>query len=217
MHKLLVANRGEIAVRVLRAANELQLQTVCVYTPEDGEALHRTKADEAYQLGEPGHPVRGYLDVEALIEVAQRCGADALHPGYGFLSESAALAQACADAGIVFVGPPAEVLRLTGDKVSARDAAVRAGLPVLRASTPLPDGAGARTPPRRSASRCSSRPPPAVAGEGCDWSPTGRPGRRRRQRLARGRRGVRRRHRLPGAGGHGAAAHRGAGARRRHR
>jgi pyruvate carboxylase len=99
-------NRGEIAVRVLRAANELQLQTVCVYTPEDGEALHRTKADEAYQLGEPGHPVRGYLDVEALIEVAQRCGADALHPGYGFLSESARLAQACADAGIVFVGPP---------------------------------------------------------------------------------------------------------------
>jgi pyruvate carboxylase len=144
MHKLLVANRGEIAVRVLRAANELQLQTVCVYTPEDGEALHRTKADEAYQLGEPGHPVRGYLDVEALIEVAQRCGADALHPGYGFLSESAALAQACADAGIVFVGPPAEVLRLTGDKVSARDAAVRAGLPVLRASVPLPDGAGAQ-------------------------------------------------------------------------
>src|SRR4028119_1214483 len=90
MHKLLVANRGEIAVRVLRAANELQLQTVCVYTPEDGEALHRTKADEAYQLGEPGHPVRGYLDVDALLEVALRSGADALHPGYGVLSESAA-------------------------------------------------------------------------------------------------------------------------------
>ena len=143
MHKLLVANRGEIAVRVLRAAHELQLQTVAVYTPEDREALHRTKARESYQLGEPGHPVRGYLDVAALIDVAQRCGADALHPGYGFLSESAALAQACADADIVFVGPPAEVLRLTGDKVSARDAAVRAGLPVLRASTPLPDGAGA--------------------------------------------------------------------------
>jgi pyruvate carboxylase len=143
VQKLLVANRGEIAVRVLRAAHELRLQTVAVYTPEDREALHRTKARESYQLGEPGHPVRGYLDVTALIEVAQRCGADALHPGYGFLSESAALAQACADAGIVFVGPPAEVLRLTGDKVSARDAAVRAGLPVLRASQPLPDGAGA--------------------------------------------------------------------------
>ena len=143
MDKLLVANRGEIAVRVMRAAHELGLATVAVYTPEDREALHRTKARESYQLGEPGHPVRGYLDVEALIEVARSCGADALHPGYGFLSESAALAQACADAGIVFVGPPAEVLRLTGDKVSARDAAVRAGLPVLRASTPLADGEGA--------------------------------------------------------------------------
>ena len=143
MNKLLVANRGEIAVRVLRAAHELDLQTVAVYTPEDREALHRTKAGEAYQLGEPGHPVRGYLDIEALIEVARRSGADALHPGYGFLSESAVLAQACADAGIVFVGPPAEVLRLTGDKVSARDAAVRAGLPVLRASAPLSDGQGA--------------------------------------------------------------------------
>ena len=142
MDKLLVANWGEIAVRVMRAAHELGLATVAVYTPEDREALHRTKARESYQLGEPGHPVRGYLDVAALIEVARRCGADALHPGYGFLSESAALAQACADAGIVFVGPPAEVLRLTGDKVSARDAAVRAGLPVLRASAPLADGEG---------------------------------------------------------------------------
>ena len=143
MHKVLVANRGEIAVRVLRAAHELQLQTVAVYTPEDREGLHRTKAGEAYQLGDVGHPVRGYLDIPALIEVARRSGADTLHPGYGFLSESAALAQACADAGIVFVGPPADVLRLTGDKVSAREAAVRAGLPVLRASAPLPDGQGA--------------------------------------------------------------------------
>ena len=143
MHKVLVANRGEIAVRVLRAAHELGLQTVAVYTPEDREALHRTKAGESYQLGEPGHPVRGYLEISGLIEVALRCGADALHPGYGFLSESAALAQACADAGIAFVGPPAAVLRLTGDKVSARDAAVRAGLPVLQASAPLTDGEGA--------------------------------------------------------------------------
>ena len=138
--KLLVANRGEIAVRILRAAHELGLSTVAVFTPEDREALHRTKAGEAHQLGDPGHPVRGYLDVEALVRVALETGADALHPGYGFLSESAALAQACADAGIVFVGPPAPVLRLTGDKVSARDAAVRAGLPVLRASAPLHDG-----------------------------------------------------------------------------
>ncbi len=143
MRKLLVANRGEIAVRIVRAAHELGLQTVAVYTPEDREALHRTKAGEAYQLGEPGHPVRGYLDVEALVRVALECGADALHPGYGFLSESAVLAQACADVGITFVGPPAQVLRLTGDKVSAREAAVRAGLPVLGASGPLPRGEGA--------------------------------------------------------------------------
>ena len=144
MRKVLVANRSEIAVRVLRAAHELDLATVAVFTPEDRGALHRTKAGEAYQLGEPGHPVRGYLDIEALLEVARRSGADALHPGYGFLSESAALAEACAAAGIVFVGPPPEVLRLTGDKVTARQAAVAAGLPVLRASDPLPEGEGAR-------------------------------------------------------------------------
>ena len=143
MRKVLVANRSEIAVRVIRAAHELGLATVAVYTPEDRTALHRVKAGEAYQLGEPGHPVRGYLDVEALLEVAVRSGADALHPGYGFLSESAALAEACVRAGITFVGPPADVLRLTGDKVSARRAAVAAGLPVLRASEPLPEGSPA--------------------------------------------------------------------------
>ena len=139
MRKVLVANRSEIAVRVMRAAHELGLATVAVYTPEDKGALHRTKAGEAYQIGEPGHPVRGYLDVEALLEVALRSGADALHPGYGFLSESAVLAEACAAAGITFVGPPPEVLRLTGDKVTARQAALAAGLPVLRASAPLTD------------------------------------------------------------------------------
>ncbi|MGI8537344.1 MAG: pyruvate carboxylase [Mycobacteriales bacterium] len=139
MRKVLVANRSEIAVRVMRAAHELGLATVAVYTPEDRQSLHRTKAGQAYQLGEPGHPVRGYLDVDALIEVAQRSGADALHPGYGFLSESAVLAEACAAAGITFVGPPPEVLRLTGDKVTARQAAQAAGLPVLGASGPLRD------------------------------------------------------------------------------
>ena len=144
MEKVLVANRSEIAVRVFRAARELGLRTVAVYTPEDRGGLHRTKALEAYQLGEPGHPVRGYLDIKALMRVAQQSGADALHPGYGFLSESAALAEACAAAGVTFVGPPPQVLRLTGDKVAARDAAVRAGLPVLSASEPLPDGQGAQ-------------------------------------------------------------------------
>ena len=143
MHKVLVANRSEIAVRIFRAARELDLRTVAVYTPEDIGGLHRTKALEAYQLGEPGHPVRGYLDIDLLLHVCEISGADALHPGYGFLSESAALAEACEKAGVTFVGPPPQVLRLTGDKVAARQAAEQAGLPVLRASEPLADGAGA--------------------------------------------------------------------------
>ncbi len=143
VRKVLVANRSEIAVRVFRAAQELGLRTVAVYTPEDVSALHRTKASEAYELGGPGHPVRGYLDIDALLTVAKQAEADALHPGYGFLSESAVLAEACAAAGVTFVGPPPSVLRLTGDKVAARDAAMAAGLPVLCASVPLPDGAGA--------------------------------------------------------------------------
>ncbi|MCK9899240.1 pyruvate carboxylase [Parafrankia colletiae] len=142
MRKVLVANRSEIAVRVFRAAQELGLRTVAVYTPEDVSALHRTKASEAYELCEPGHPVRGYLDIEALLRVAKTADADTLHPGYGFLSESAVLAEACAAAGVTFVGPPPAVLRLTGDKVAARNAAIAAGLPVLRASDPLPDGEG---------------------------------------------------------------------------
>nr|MDT0667732.1 biotin carboxylase N-terminal domain-containing protein [Micromonospora sp. DSM 115978] len=98
MRKVLVANRSEIAVRVFRAAHELGLRTVAVYTPEDVASLHRTKAGEAYELGEPGHPVRGYLDIDALLAVAKQAEADALHPGYGFLSESAVLAEACAEA-----------------------------------------------------------------------------------------------------------------------
>jgi pyruvate carboxylase len=143
VHKVLVANRSEIAVRVFRAAQEQGLRTVAVYTPEDVSSLHRTKASEAYELGVPGHPVRGYLDIEELMRIAKHAEADALHPGYGFLSESAALAEACAAHGITFVGPPPAVLRLTGDKVAARNAAIAAGLPVLRASAPLPDGEGA--------------------------------------------------------------------------
>jgi pyruvate carboxylase len=142
VHKVLVANRSEIAVRVFRAAQELGLRAVAVYTPEDVGALHRSKADEAYELGTPGHPVRGYLDIDALLAVAKQADVDALHPGYGFLSESAVLAEACAEAGITFVGPPASVLRLTGDKVEAREAAIAAGMPVLRASGPLRTGTG---------------------------------------------------------------------------
>ncbi|WP_019634948.1 pyruvate carboxylase [Actinomadura atramentaria] len=136
--KLLVANRGEIAVRAFRAAYELGIPSVAVYPYEDRFSLHRQKADEAYEIGERGHPVRAYLDVEAIVSTALRVGADAVYPGYGFLSESPELAEACERAGLTFVGPPAAVLRLAGNKIEAVAAARRAGLPVLRSATPEP-------------------------------------------------------------------------------
>ena len=139
LEKVLVANRGEIAVRAFRAAYELGIRTVAVYTPDDRDSLHRQKADEAYEIGEPGHPVRAYLDAELLVSTAKKVGADAIYPGYGLLSESAELARACEEAGIVFVGPPPDVLALTGDKISARRAAEEAGIPVPRASESLAD------------------------------------------------------------------------------
>ncbi len=139
IEKLLVANRSEIAIRAFRAAYELGITTVAVYTQEDRDALHRLKADEAYQIGEPGHPVRAYLDIETLVETAVRVGADAIYPGYGFLSESPEFARACEAGGLTFVGPPADVLALTGDKRRARRAATEAGLPVLAGSEPIRD------------------------------------------------------------------------------
>ncbi len=137
MRKLLIANRGEIAIRAARAARELGVTSVAIYSAEDRSALHRLIADEAYQIGEAGHPVRTYLDIPMLIEIAQRSGADAVYPGYGFLSESAVFAQAVIDAGLTWVGPTPETLVLTGDKVRGRDSAVRAGVPVLGASGPV--------------------------------------------------------------------------------
>ena len=134
MKKVLVANRGEIAIRAMRAAAELGLETVAVYTHADRDALHRVKADEAYEIGDPARPLAGYLDVTCLVDAAISAGADAVYPGYGFLSESAELAEGCAAAGLTFVGPPAAVLRLTGDKLQARLTAERAGIPVLRAT-----------------------------------------------------------------------------------
>ena len=113
MRSVLVANRGEIAIRAFRAATELGLRTIAIHTREDRDSLHRIKADEAYEIGDVGHPVRAYLDVEAIVEAAQRAHADAVYPGYGFLSESPLLARAVRDAGLIFVGPPAEVLELT--------------------------------------------------------------------------------------------------------
>ena len=109
--KVLVANRGEIAIRAFRAAYELGARTVAVFPYEDRGSEHRLKADEAYEIGEPGHPVRAYLDIDELINAALRTGSDALYPGYGFLSESAELAQACERAGITFIGPDARLLR----------------------------------------------------------------------------------------------------------
>ncbi len=134
--KLLVANRGEIAIRAFRAAYEMGLPTVAVYAYEDRNSPHRLKADESYQIGERGHPVRAYLSVEEIVAVARSCQADAIYPGYGFLSENPELAAACAAAGITFVGPGADVLELTGNKSRAIDAARAAGLPVLRSSAP---------------------------------------------------------------------------------
>ena len=134
--KVLVANRGEIAIRAFRAAYEMGIATVAVYPYEDRNSLHRLKADESYQIGEKGHPVRAYLSVDEIIRVAQQAGADAVYPGYGFLSENPDLAAACAAAGIAFVGPGAEILELAGNKSRAIAAARAAGLPVLNSSAP---------------------------------------------------------------------------------
>ncbi|PRY62814.1 pyruvate carboxylase [Knoellia remsis] len=132
--KVLVANRGEIAVRAFRAATELGAKTVAIFPHEDRNSEHRLKADESYQVGEEGHPVRAYLDHEEIVRVAVECGADAIYPGYGFLSENPLLAEECARHGITFIGPPAEVLHLTGNKARAIEAARAAGLPTLRGS-----------------------------------------------------------------------------------
>ncbi len=131
MKKLLVANRSEIAIRVLRAATELGLATVAIYTYEDRYSLHRFKADESYQVGGADAPVKNYLNISAIIDVAKAHAVDTIHPGYGFLSENAEFALACAQAGITFVGPTPDMLRVFGDKTAARRIAQQAGVPVL--------------------------------------------------------------------------------------
>src|SRR6478735_9307295 len=129
--KLLVANRSEIAIRVFRSAHELGIRTVAIYAHEDRFALHRFKADEAYRVGTPGEPLRSYLDIDSIVTLAREHGIDAIHPGYGFLSENAKFAQACQDAGIIFVGPRVEVLQQLGDKLAARRLAKLANVPIL--------------------------------------------------------------------------------------
>ena len=132
--KILVANRGEIAVRAFRAAYELGAKTVAVFPYEDRNSTHRLKADESYQIGTVGHPVRAYLDVDEIIRVAKESGADAIYPGYGFLSENPELAEAAKQNGITFIGPSSEVLEMAGNKVTAKEAAIRAGVPVLKST-----------------------------------------------------------------------------------
>lgn len=142
--KLLIANRGEIAIRVSRAATELEIPTVAIYTYEDRYSLHRYKADEAYQVGADNEPLKPYLDIDAIIRIAKECGANAIHPGYGFLSENAAFAEACAANDILFVGPKPEAMKALGDKVSAKEVAVKAGLPIIESNRePLVDEATA--------------------------------------------------------------------------
>jgi acetyl/propionyl-CoA carboxylase alpha subunit len=130
MHKLLIANRGEIAVRIMRAARELGLRTVAVYSEADREALHTRLADEAYLLGPP-EPAQSYLNSVRILEIARACGADAVHPGYGFLAENAAFAEDCAHAGLTFVGPSAQAIRQMGSKIVSKEIAERAGVPVI--------------------------------------------------------------------------------------
>ena len=137
--KVLVANRGEIAIRAFRAAYEVGARTVAVFPHEDRWSEHRLKADEAYEIGERGHPVRAYLDPDGIVAVAVRAGADAVYPGYGFLSENPALAEACANAGITFVGPTSDVLTLTGNKARAIAAARAAGVSTLASVAPGTD------------------------------------------------------------------------------
>ncbi len=132
--KLLIANRGEIAIRILRAAAELEIPTVAVFTHEDRFSPHRSKADEAYQIGADDEPLKPYLDIDAIVEVAKFHGVDAIHPGYGFLSENPTFVSRCHEEGILFVGPEAEVMQSLGDKIAAKKTAIAAGLPVIEDS-----------------------------------------------------------------------------------
>lgn len=137
--KVLVANRGEIAIRAFRAAHELGASTVAVFPYEDRNSLHRLKADEAYIIGKVGHPVRAYLDIQEIVRVAIESGADAIYPGYGFLSENPGLAEAAEAAGIRFIGPGRIALEMAGNKVAAKEHAIAAGVPVLRSTPPSQD------------------------------------------------------------------------------
>ncbi|HEY9184513.1 MAG TPA: pyruvate carboxylase [Salegentibacter sp.] len=150
IQKVLVANRGEIAIRIFRSCTEIGLRTVGIYTFEDRYSLHRYKADESYQIGSDKEPLKPYLDIQAIIKLAKEIGADAIHPGYGFLSENADFAQACADNDIIFVGPDVSVLKSLGDKVTAKKVAIENKVPVIESNTKeLKDEATALVEARR--------------------------------------------------------------------
>lgn len=138
IRSVLVANRGEIAIRVMRAASELGLRTVAIYSQEDRFSLHRTKADEAYPVGRDKGPIEAYLDIEDVLRIAREAHVEAVHPGYGFLAENPQFAQACNDAGIIFIGPTPQTMRTLGNKVTARNLATSVDVPVMPATPPLP-------------------------------------------------------------------------------
>ena len=136
--KLLVANRGEIAIRVMRAAAELDIVSVAIFSHEDRFSLHRFKVDESHLVGDGCTPVQAYLQIDEIVRIALATGADAIHPGYGFLAESPEFAEACGAAGLIFVGPPPAVMRMLGNKVAARELAAQSGVPLMPATAALP-------------------------------------------------------------------------------
>ena len=138
INRLLVANRSEIAIRIFRATTELGIENAGIYAEEDKLSLHRFKADKAYRVGAGKGPIEAYLDIDEIVRIAKEQEVDAIHPGYGFLAESPEFAEACAEAGITFVGPSPETMRKLGNKVSARELAVSVGVPVVPATDPLP-------------------------------------------------------------------------------